>query len=91
MNKVIFPLTGVSKSWLINHEADLKDWPTFCVRFRNLFGRPINRVAEAHQMLSNVAQKSSEFYLSFIKDVTALRKPVCVCMPELEKVKHITR
>lgn len=51
LNNVLFHLSGVAKSWFLNHEAVLARWEVFCGKFKELFGRTASRTAESLQRL----------------------------------------
>lgn len=90
-NNVVFYLTGVAKTWFLNHEADLLNWETFTTRFRDLFGRPAQRAAEAHQKLAFRVQQPDESYTSYIEDVVALCNRTDPRMTEEQKIRHVTK
>lgn len=66
----------IAKTWFLNHEADLHNWVTFTARFRDLFGRPVQRTTEAHQKLAYQVQQEDKSYTLYIEDVLAL----CNCV-----------
>lgn len=91
INIIIFYLSGVAKTWFLNHEADLRNWATFTSRFRDLFGRSVQRTAEAHQKLAYRVQQQDESYTSYIEDVLALCNRADPQMTEEERIRHVTK
>lgn len=86
----IFSLSGLARTWLVNHEEELVDWDTHCARCRDLSDRQAFRTADATHRLSFSAQKIGEDYRSYIEDVLALCKRVDTSMSDSQELKNIT-
>lgn len=91
LRRVSLYLTGVAKTWFLNHEIDLTDWPAFKQQLRQVFGTPAVRSALARRALDTRQQHPGESYTSYIEDVLALCRRVNSSMSESDKLRHILK
>lgn len=91
LNNVAFYLSGVAKTWFLNHETEFQAWERFSSRLRDLFGRPAFRKSDAEQKLSTRAQHVDESYMSYIEDILSLCKRCNPEMPDGEKIRYILK
>ncbi|XP_077530893.1 uncharacterized protein LOC144142936 [Haemaphysalis longicornis] len=91
LNNVGFSFTHLAELWFNNHRREMSTWAEFKERFMKAFGRPEVRKLQAEQRLRVRAQKTGEYFMSYIEDVVDLCKRVDPSMLETEKVKHILK
>ncbi|XP_075732611.1 uncharacterized protein LOC142775155 [Rhipicephalus microplus] len=86
LSRVPFYLTGVAKTWFLNHQLHFPDWPTFEQQLRQIFANPSVRADIAKRKLAERVQHSCESYTSYIEDVLALCRRVDSSMAEHDRV-----
>lgn len=88
---VSFYLSDVAKTWFLNHEDAIPDWPQFTTQIRQIFGTVGAGPTSFQKKLETRVQLPGETYTSYIEDVLALCRRVNNGMVEAERVGHILK